>query len=209
MRAYVVACLLVLSACAVAPDYLGLRVSTVKVSEGFGHGSGTFVGPDLVLTAAHVVRPEGPIELEFPDGKKMGAAVLWLDDKSDLALLKAERKVNDYAKVSCEPLKLGERVLTFGNPGFLRFVLTEGIVANTENMGAQKAFLPEGMPIDIEPMVVVSANWEPGDSGSAVFDHQGHIRGVVSIVFPVEGSRSNNALITPTTALPDCKGKAA
>lgn len=193
-----------------ALDLVDIRSTTVKVSEDFGHGSGTFVGPDTVLTAAHVVRPEGPITLEFPDGSTVPAKVLWIDDKSDAALLQAETKVNDWSQIICEPLQLGERVFTFGNPGFLRFVLTEGVVAGTESVGAQKANLPDGMPVEVEPMLTVSADWEPGDSGAAVFDMHGKVRGVVSIVFGTDrGGVSNNALITPVTVLPMCRGKAA
>lgn len=196
-----------LAGCAVTPNYLDLRSTTVKVSDEFGHGSGTVVAPNLVLTAAHVVRDHPALELEFPDGRTVAAAVQWIDDVSDAALLRLEKPEKQMAAIDCKPLQLGERVFTFGNPGFLRFVLTEGIVAGTDSLGAQKPFLPNGMPLEIEPMLVVSADWEPGDSGSAVFDHRGHIRGVVSIVFSIDGSRTNNALITPVTVLPACKGK--
>lgn len=205
----VIGALFLLAGCA-SLSLVDVRSTTVKVSDGSGHGSGTYIGPDLVLTAAHVVAPGGPLVLEFPDGSTTPATVLWIDDKSDAALVKADRKVKDWSPVSCEPLKLGDRVFTFGNPGFLRFVLTEGIVAGTETMGAQQAALPPGMPVEIEPMLTVSADWEPGDSGAAVFDEKGRIRGVVSIVFGTDrGGVSNNSLITPVTVLPQCKGKAA
>jgi serine protease Do len=197
-----------LAGCAAWPDLVDIRATTVKVSEGFGHGSGTFIGPDTVLTAAHVVRPGGPLVLDFPDGSTADAEILWIDDRSDAALLKTGHKAKGWAPISCQPLQLGERVFTFGNPGFLRFVLTEGIVAGTETMGAQQARLPEGMPVDVEPMVTVSADWEPGDSGAAVFDMKGRVRGVVSIVFGTDrGGVSNNSLMTPVTVLPECRGK--
>lgn len=186
-----------------------IRSTTVKVSEAFGHGSGTFISPTDVLTAAHVVRPGGPLSVEFPDGRILPATVKWIDEASDAAIISVDEAVKDFSPVDCKPLQLGERVFTFGNPGFLRFVLTEGIVAGEDTMGAQQASLPPGMPIDVQPMLVVSANWEPGDSGSGVFDSKGRVRGLVSIVFPVDGSRTNNSLITPVTVLPQCRGSAA
>lgn len=210
MRNWIIAfSMLVLAACAAqlsTDEFLSVRATTVKVADDFGHGSGTVIDANTVLTAAHVVRDGETLNVEFPDGRLAAATVTWRDDTSDAALMQLAVPEELYSRIDCTPLKLGERVFTFGNPGFLRFVLTEGVVAGTESLGDQKNRMPEGMPAEIEPMLVVSANWEPGDSGSAVFDSKGRVRGPVSIVFRVEGSNTNNSLITPVSVLPACKG---
>lgn len=202
--------MLLLAGCALAPDFPGARDAAVKVANGYGHGSGTVISPDTILTAAHVVQDGETLDVEFADGRTAKATVIWRDEVSDAALMKLAVPEKHWASVDCKPLKMGDRVFTFGNPGFLRFVLTDGIVSGIETMGMQKASLPQGMPVEIEPMIVVSADWEPGDSGAAVFDQKGRVRGLVSIVFGTDrGGVSNNGLITPVTVLPMCKGRAA
>ena len=185
MRNWLIAfSLLVLAACATqlsTGEFLSLRATTVKIADGSGHGSGTVISKNTILTAAHVVDIGETLNVEFPDGRMAKATVTWRDDKSDAALMRLLTPERAFSLVDCTPLDLGERVFSFGNPGFLRFVLTEGIVAGTESLGAQKARMPDGMPVNIEPMLVVSAACEPGDSPSAVCASECHLRGVGAV----------------------------
>jgi len=205
MRAYIVACLLaLLTACAGLPSFVDLRDTAVKVSDNTGHGSGTVISKDLILTAAHVVRGGDLFDIEYYDGHVAVASVEWIDEESDMAFLRLESPAKFAAVIDCKPLQLGERVFTLGNPGLLRFVLTEGIVAGSDSLGSQAAFLPPGMPMEVKPTISVSADWEGGDSGAGVFDMRGRVRGIV-----LGGMGGNNSLITPVTVLPACKGKGA
>lgn len=198
-----------LTACATV-NLVDTRATAVKVSSGFGHGSGTLISPTEILTARHVVRAGETLEIEFYDGTKVPAKVTWMGEDNDAAILTLESPISHYSAIDCRPLKLGERVHTFGNPEFLRFVLTEGVIADDQSLGTYLAMMPPGMPVDVQQMILVSANWEPGDSGAAIFDEAGRVRGTVSIVFNTDrGGISNNALITPVTVLPACTGRTA
>lgn len=210
MRRLILFAVLCLTACAGISDLASTRDTTVKVSSGFGHGSGTLISPTEILTARHVVRAGETLLIEFYDGTLKAAKVTWMAEDSDAAILTLESPVRHYSAIDCRPLKLGDHVHTFGNPEFLRFVYTEGVIADDAAIGVHEALMPPGMPADVKPMLMTSANWEPGDSGAAVFDEQGRVRGLVSIVFNTDrGGISNNALITPVTVLPACKGRTA
>lgn len=204
MRFLALLFLLPMLGCAAWPDLVDVRSTTVKVSDNGGHGSGTIISKDMILTAAHVVRGGELFDIQFYDGHTAVAAVQWIDTASDMAFLKLEKPEKYAAVIDCRPLQIGDRVFTMGNPGILMFVLTEGIVAGSEPLGAQKAMLPPNMPVEIEPTLIVSADWEPGDSGAGVFDLKGRVRGIV-----LGGTESNNGIITPVTVLPMCRGKAA
>lgn len=210
MRNWIIAGLMLgLSACANLqwPDLLDVRDTTVKVSDLFGHGSGTIISKDLVVTAAHVVGTDKELDVEFYDGTKIHAIVEWVDDKSDAALLRLTSPAKYAAIIDCKPLEIGERVFTLGNPGIARFVLTEGIVAGTDLLGAQKAQMPDGMPAKFEPMVTVSINWEAGDSGAGVFDMKGRLRAIVFGAWLNEDrTQTNNGLATSVSVLPQCRG---
>lgn len=202
---------LLLSACAVqldTKDYMDARDTAVKVSDASGHGSGTIISKDLVLTAAHVVRGVTEFDVEFYDGTTVKATVEWVDTLSDTALLRLASPARFAAVVDCSPLKIGDRVFTLGNPGLLRFVLTEGVVAGSDMLGAQQAMLPPGMPVEMEPMIIVSIDWEGGDSGAGVFDSKGHLRAFVNGGFWQQGHPTNNSLATPVSVLPHCAGEA-
>lgn len=202
--------LLFMTACASGPDLNFSRTTAVKVSSGFGHGSGTLISPTEILTARHVVRAGETLLIEFYTGTLTSAKVTYMGEHDDAAILTLEKPQRYFSAIDCRPLKLGEKVYTLGNPEFLRFMYTEGVIADSGELGMQEAMLPPGMPEDVARMVLVSANWEPGDSGAAVFDMHGKVRGVVSIVFNTDrGGISNNSLITPVTVLPACKGRTA
>jgi S1-C subfamily serine protease len=202
---------LVLSACAaqrfIAPDLEEVRETTVRVWAGATHGSGTVIARNQILTAAHVVRDYNGVEVEFNDGRRAKATVERISDADDAAVLRIEEPAEFAAVIDCAPLRLGERVFTLGNPSFLHSILTEGVVANASPLGAQQAMLPPGMPEPIKPAIMVSADWEGGDSGAGVFDVNGRLRGIVFGGFTFEGEHTNNSFMTPVTVLEQCGGR--
>jgi len=79
---YLAATLLLLSACAQAPEYPRATVHLIEVNG--GNGSGVMVAPFLMLTAAHVVGDGTGITV---GPKKLPAKLLKKDEKDDIALL--------------------------------------------------------------------------------------------------------------------------
>lgn len=188
--------LLVLSACAAyTPDNFRLISDTsALVSDGMGHGSGTVIGPHRLLTAAHVAEHDG-LSVILADGSEHKAKLIWKSKTTDAAIMSFEgAPARHYAKLDCAPVEVGEPLAWVGNPLELRRVYNSGFVS-----GEQTGSFFEG-----QPMVPVSALFNPGDSGSGLFSPGGRVRGVVS-AFAVTrigfgGSQSGIGLMTPASA---------
>ena len=94
------------AACGTSPQPAleSLHYSTVMVEHAEGHGTGTIVGPDLVLTADHVVTKE-PLSVRFFEGQTMPGEIRWRSPSLDLALVRAEvAPLNRYRTRSRFPL---------------------------------------------------------------------------------------------------------
>ena len=61
-----------------------LNQATVLIEHAKGHGTGTIVGANQVLTAYHVVA-DAPLEVIFFEGPAVGGTVHWYDEALDLA----------------------------------------------------------------------------------------------------------------------------
>lgn len=134
----------------------------------------------LIATNWHVVADARRIEITFPESNvSVEAEIAIKDETNDLAVL----RVGDLAKVvaacpelpfelkSSSNISLGEHVSTIGYP--LQPILgsnpkySEGVV--TSKTGLQ----------DDPRMLQVSAEVQPGSSGSPLFDSEGNIVGIV------------------------------
>jgi len=144
-----------------------------------GQGSGFFVSADgYAVTNAHVTRHADKITLMLHDGRKVAAKVVGIDDKTDLALLKAEGA--DYAYVAfgdSDETSVGQWVVAVGNPFGLGGSTTAGIVsARGREIGAG--------PYD--DFLQIDAPINRGNSGGPAFNLKGEVIGV------------NTAILSPT-----------
>src|SRR5437763_3608617 len=128
----------VMYAQAVAYDYSKLyeKVSpaVVQVSTDDGSGSGFLVTRfGHIATNYHVVRNSRYLAVQFPDGRKVKAAVIAVNPHYDMALL----KVNSEVVKDIEPLpilaeekesaiKVGIPVVAIGSPLNQKFLMTQG-----------------------------------------------------------------------------------
>lgn len=143
--------------------------STLKVvMAGGGHGSGVHIGDRFVLTAAHVLGGAETTTLKADDGSVRDAAVLWVNKKFDVALLRYERDENIASSpLVCRQSYVGELLKATGNPGTLEFVSTEGKVS--------------GLPREVGPwaaVMVFDGTIVPGMSGGPLLDRYGNVVGL-------------------------------
>lgn len=153
-----------LSACAsVAPDVSAPVRSTAYVAVVGGHGTGIVIAPGKILTAKHVVFDEPKIEVEFADGTKRPATVLWMaDGETDAATIAVDTAGITPATVDCRAPRLGESVVSYGHPLSMRNVATFGRISNTEE--------PDGILMDLAIA--------PGNSGGGIWSADGKLIGI-------------------------------
>jgi serine protease Do len=140
-------------------------------------GSGFFVAPDLVVTNAHVLCPDGESpQVGLSDDRKLEGQVVRSDTTIDLGLVRV-------VGANVEPLPLGDvgdvavgdRVVIVGSPVGLDFTVQEGSISSLQRSAHGVALLQ------------LDAKVSPGNSGGPVIDPQGRVVGIVSMKVLGEG----------------------
>jgi S1-C subfamily serine protease len=152
--------------------------STVKV-EGVAcrriqEGSGFVVGDGLVVTNAHVVAGEDETIVQRSDGSEVRARVVAFDPDRDLAVLAAPDL--DRPALTRDAIAEGGVGAAFGHPGggALRaapFSVGEKVTATGTDIYDRDRTSRQ--------VLVLAADLQPGDSGSALIDPDGDVVGVV------------------------------
>lgn len=137
-----------------------------------GNGSGTVISDDgLVLTAAHVL-PDSA-DIQFRSGNATyPAEIVAIDRKTDLALLKIEPGKLPAAPLRLDSsVKLGTPVFTIGFPNIKHQGVSPKL--NKGEISSLAGYRDDPSTWQISVPVL------PGNSGGALFNHEGHILGVV------------------------------
>jgi S1-C subfamily serine protease len=161
-----------------------VSASTVKV-EGIAcrserDGSGFAVGPDLVVTNAHVVAGEDGTTVVRPDGRRLRADVTVFDPGRDLALL-------EVPGLGEAPLPLatglvGSAVAVFGHPeGQTPLDVSPAVIRQQLNSLGQDLYQTG---LTRRTVLVLAAALAPGDSGAGVVDADGRVVGVAFAIAP-------------------------
>jgi S1-C subfamily serine protease len=152
--------------------------STVKVEgvacDRIQEGSGFVVADGLVVTNAHVVAGEDETILQRSDGSEVRARVVAFDPNRDLAVLSASDL--DRPALTRDTIAEGGVGAAFGHPqgGPLRaapFSVGDVTTATGTDIYDQNRTTRE--------VLILAADLEPGDSGSALIDPEGDVVGVV------------------------------
>lgn len=153
-------------------------------------GSGFFISPDgYAVTNSHVVGDNDTAAVLTSDKKSYSAKVVGRDSLSDLALVKVDGRSDfSYVKMAERPPRVGDWVLTVGNPFGLGGTVTAGIVSAREREiknGPSEGFIQIDAPIN------------SGDSGGPSLDTNGDVIGVNSMIFSLSGGWAGVAFAIP------------
>jgi len=154
-----------------------VRRSVVQVrDESRGAGAGTIWHSDgLIITNAHVAR-RGPLQVALYDGRVLSARLIARDEARDLAALAID--ANDLPTIqvgSSRALQAGQWVMSLGHPWGVLNAASGGVV-----IGVGKG-IPE-LPDAQEDWVVCDLHLRPGNSGGPLFDVQGRLVGVNTMI---------------------------
>ena len=141
--------------------------------------SGIVISADgYILTNAHVVTNIEGASVVLADGREFEGRVVGLDLRSDVALLKIETtgliaaRVGDPARLS-----VGDWVVAIGAPFGFEATVTAGIVS-------ARRFFPGGLGVSYIQTDVAT---NPGSSGGALFNLEGDVVGMNSMVYTSSG----------------------
>ncbi|MCK5897181.1 MAG: Do family serine endopeptidase [Cocleimonas sp.] len=164
------------------------KIPPSKIPKRFGHkkhssqgyGSGFLISADgYVVTNAHVVDDADSIKVTLSDKRELNAKLIGTDKGSDIALLKIEAKgLPSVVLGDSSSLKVGQWVYAIGAPFGLDYTATQGIVS------ALSRHLPDGNYV---PFIQTDVSINPGNSGGPLFDLNGKVVGVNSMIYSRSG----------------------
>jgi serine protease DegQ len=147
-------------------------------------GSGVIIDAEkgLVLTNSHVVKNAQRIGVALSDGRRLEAKLVGGDPPTDLALVSiAAQGLTGLALEDSDTLEIGDYVVAIGNPFGLGQTVTFGVIS---------ALGRSGLGIEgYEDFIQTDAAVNPGNSGGALVDIDGHLIGInTAIVGPAGGN---------------------
>ena len=155
-----------------------------------GAGSGFIVSEDgYILTNAHVVAEADEVTVRLTDRREFGAEVIGVDERTDVAVIKIE--AGDLPTVRMgnpETLEPGQWVLAIGSPFGLENSVTAGIVSATSRA------LGGASPV---PFIQTDVAVNPGNSGGPLFNLDGEVVGINSMIFSQTGGYMGLAFAIP------------
>jgi serine protease Do len=165
----------------------------VFAKEGSGGGSGVVISPDgYALTNFHVVQPTGPtMQCGLPDGVLYDAVLVGLDKVGDVALIKLlpknEGQQFPFAVLGdSDKTREGDWSIAMGNPFLLATDFTPTVTFGLVS-GVHRYQYPEGTLLEYTDCIQIDTSINPGNSGGPLFNLNGEVVGINSMIFSRTG----------------------
>jgi len=153
-------------------DRLGVEVPRGLRGIGAVSGSGFLVDPSgIVVTNHHVIRPGWVTEVILADGRIFFAKAMGGLELNDIAVIVLRGVTDDlpYVKWAKEIVKKGDPIFMLGRNTQFDFAYKTGVVSH-----------PARLQLDGSLQLHTTMPVVPGESGSAAFNFNGRVIGVVS-----------------------------
>ncbi len=155
-------------------------------------GSGFIISEDgYIATNKHVIDQADKISVITADGKVYEAELVGTDDKTDIAVIKIEidKKLQPVEFGNSDKIRVGDWILAIGNPFGLGSSVTAGIIS------AKSRDIADG-PYD--DYLQTDASINQGNSGGPMFDTEGKLIGINTVIFSQTGNSSGVGFALPS-----------
>ena len=175
-------------------DLFGIRPQQRGGQEMLSTGSGVIISPDgYIVTNNHVIAEGDRLEVTLHDNRSFMATVLGTDPSTDLGLLKIDGKSLPFIEFSnSDETRIGQWVLAVGNPFNLSSTVTAGIVSA---IGRDLEIIKDRAAI--ESFIQTDAAVNPGNSGGALVNLDGHLVGINTAIASPTGAYAGYAFAVP------------
>ena len=143
-----------------------------------GSGSAVVFSSDgYAITNHHVIEGAGKLEAVLSDSTTCPAEIVGIDPDTDLAVLKLSHMKNNFIEFGdSSSLQVGQLAIAIGNPLGLQSTVTVGVIS------ALRRTLRGAAGRMIVDVIQTDAALNPGNSGGALVDAQGHLVGISTAV---------------------------
>ncbi len=153
---------------------------SAQLPDSVSEGTGCIVSKNgLILTGYHVIEGAKTIDITMANGQTYSAKfVAKMKDKKDLALLKIEpkEKLSTVSFGDSESVKVGQKVLSIGNPFGFSNTLTQGIISRIDY---------------VKNRFQTDAAINPGCSGGPILNTTGEVIGISQSIYNPDHNISN------------------
>jgi serine protease Do len=160
-----------------------------------GAGSGFIIDPSgIIVTNNHVVGRADKIVVSLTDGRQLPATVLGHDELTDIAVIKviSNEALPSVPWGDSRKAEVGDWILAAGNPFGLGGSVSVGIIS------AEGRDLGSG-PFD--NFLQLDAPINPGNSGGPIFNMDGQVIGVSSVIVSPTGASVGIGFAIPSEAV--------
>ncbi len=159
---------------AVAPSVLKIRAVSQSCGRGFS-GTGFVIGPERVLTNAHVVGGSSTVGVEV-DGELLEATVVDYDSDQDTAVLAVPGLDRPALTFDDQPVTAQSDAIVLGYPLGGPFTVSPGRVRSVTDLTGPDIYQSTTVQREV---YLLRALVRPGNSGGPVIDADGEVIGVV------------------------------
>ena len=155
-------------------------------------GSGFIISKDgLIVTNHHVIDNASKVNINLSDGSKYQAKILGFDKKTDLALLKINIKKDlPFVKFGdSSKSRIGDSVIVIGNPYGLGGSVSSGIISYLGRDINKQQY---------DDFIQTDAAINKGNSGGPMFNINGEVIGVSTVIFSPSGGSVGIGFATPS-----------
>ncbi|MBN2176227.1 MAG: trypsin-like peptidase domain-containing protein [Demequinaceae bacterium] len=179
-----------------------VRIRNSKCDE-LSSGSGFILDDHTIVTNRHVVEGFLDLEVNTSDGRDITVASAAVSQVSDIATITTVESLSPFAPLADEDPGLGDFVTIVGFPLGEEMTTTMGSVLQRSDDNLDNA----------DHVFISSAEVEHGSSGSAAYDEQGEVFGVVyagqddsnyAIFIPISIVKESLANLDPLAAIKTC-----